>query len=351
MPAEKPLVKTPKLASMRGAMAWLAKKEMIEEAAKVGPLHALAVKREVTGAMAAVESRSKDAAPLSISGMEFIESGVLKLSDELDTLEVDDRYQRGEQKSIVNPMALALIRGGRSLAPVVLVKRGWKDDQTRAGGMRYILDGQQRILAHISAGVDEVPYVLYRSASLDAEKRAFAILNTASRRVSGNEIVRSIGGPACSLIRQADESLDHPLHGRIQWHAQGHTTVTGNIGALMTLKGMAFAVGIISPTSKSLVPAAIVPKLDAKFDRRKADAFLRVLAQSVPVGQNKRAVMSFVLALGQVCAEKWNSSTPSSPKPAQCAQLARVDWLRTCRHSLSLEMLPVVRERIKGIWK
>jgi hypothetical protein len=342
------IIKTPKLPSLGGLKVVQEKKARIAQAALVGPLHESAMRRQMAGAMKATEA--KRSSVLTIEGMHFVGFETLNLSRDFDRIEIDPRYQRKVVANVVNPFSMALKKGGSSLAPIVLVRRSFKDEYTKPG-MLYLLDGQQRVLAHLSAEVDKIQAVIYRSDSIDAEMRAFSILNTTPVKVGGNQIVRAMGGPACDFIRECDEDPEHPFYGRALWAGSGRVSATANIGALMTLKGMAMAVGVVKGSGKGLTPAYLVPKLDANFNRSKADAFLRVLARSVKIEAKYAANFLFVLGLGQVCAERWQDGRIVVPTHAQCSRLARVDWQAVGRGSVSLGMLPVICERIKRTWK
>jgi len=94
----------------------------------------------------------------------------------VDELRIDHSYQRPE---VSEKNTLALARGFNWVAfnSIVVMER--------ANGDKYVVDGQQRLLAARRRGdIREVPCVLFKSDGRDHEARAFISLNVRRVRVS-----------------------------------------------------------------------------------------------------------------------------------------------------------------------
>lgn len=330
----------------KGDAARAVRKAKIEKAAAIGPLHEAAARRQGSGASGVSASRMKEerSAPLAITGLTNPKRMTLDLEVWFDKLEVDSRYQRPPVPTVVNGMEQALRAGGICLAPIVLAKRQWSDECTKAGVL-YIVDGQQRTLAHVAAE-KKLEAVCYDSVNLAAERQAFAILNMTARKVSANKLAHAFAGPAFELLRTVSETPGHPLYGRVLWYG-GNKNKSENvcIEALSALKGLgALIVGLRAGSEQT--PAKLFPKLNVQFQKHKAEDFFDLLGQAV----GERCTTLYAVALGTVARERWIGSA-KMPTPKSLDVLRRTDWRTVARGSVAMSMLPVVVEAVKRKWK
>lgn len=334
------------MGSGNGAAGRAARQTKIDKAAAVGPLHEAAARRAGAdaGNTAARRLKEERSAPLAITGLSNPKRVTLDLDTWFDKLEVDGRYQRPPVPTVVNGMEQALRAGGLCLQPIVLAKRMFVDDKTKVG-MLYIVDGQQRTLAHVAA---ERPLeaTIYESVNLAAERQAFAILNTTARKVSANKLAHAFAGPAFELLRAVADTPGHPLYGRIRWYGGGpKTSANVCIDALEALKGLAaLLVGL--GQGSSWVPAKLFPKLNVQFQKPRAQDFFDLLGQAV----GDRCSALYAVALGTVARERWVGSA-KMPSPKSLHALRATDWRVTARGSVSMSMLPVVVEAVRRKWK
>lgn len=326
------------------------KRERIAQAAQIGPLHEAAMRREVGGSGAQSHTKASTAKveALTITGMLNPKHMTLDLEKWFPKLEVDDRYQRQPVPSVVNGLERALRAGGLSLAPIVLAKRTWQDEHTKPG-MLYIVDGQQRVLAHVAAE-REVEAVIYESVNLQAERQAFTILNMTPQKVDANKLAMAFSGPAFELLRQVCAEPGHPLHRRIKWASGGGTTPLQSIDATAALKGLASLLVPVSSAGSAGVGAravkAIFPALNAYYSKQKAEAFYRLLGQAV----GDHCPVLYAIGLGVVAREMWQTKL-DMPSGRALDAMRRTNWRAVCLQKNSILILPLVTEQIKKKWR
>ena len=125
----------------------------------------------------------------------------------VDELKVDHAYQRPE---VSDKNTLAIARGFNWVAfnSIVVMER--------ANGDKYVVDGQQRLLAALRRGdIREVPCVLFKSDGREHEARAFISLN-----------VRRVNVPAVAKFNASVRAALNPEKPIADWLATIGLTVT-----------------------------------------------------------------------------------------------------------------------------
>jgi hypothetical protein len=309
---------------------------------KESPLAARLRSRSMAGARNAALRRDPALLVVGVTRPEYREI----MPADFGRLELPD-YQRGIQPDEVNELLRVLEAGGSIPDPITLSRRKWHDPANKPDRF-YIVDGQQRVLAHIEAG-KTIKAMVYDCASLEAERQLFVVMNT-KRVVSANNIIAAASNKAAVLLREADTDPSHPCFGRIMLKA-GPGTATRNMGASILLRGLAMAMST-AHTARGLTAQKLLPVLDAIFDREKADTYLRLLAEVTPIGDEHRLRLLTALALGKVYAEKATQyGRIVVPSRASVVAMRRANWEKITAGTWTRRYMPMVLEAIRERWK
>jgi hypothetical protein len=259
------------------------------------------------------------------------------------SLEIPD-YQRPIQPSMVNDILRALQAGGIVVDPITVSRRTWSGARP---GKYYIVDGQQRALAHIEAG-KTIKAVMYDVESQDAERQLFVVLNT-QKTVNANNIVGASGSKIAIKLREFDTNPKHPLFNRV-YYSQGTARGMHNMAASVLLRGLSVALGL-SARHSSLPVQKLMPALDAAYNEDKVDTYFSLLAQITPAGKYGLRLL-VAIAMGKVFAEKAEQyGHIVVPSNASMQSLKRVNWEKATMGSWALKFLPMIVDQIRDRWK
>lgn len=275
--------------------------------------------------------------PILLSGVEPGKRITIKAS-EFDQVDVDRRYQRDKITSEINDLIYVLQNNGEIPDPITVVRRTFSEDG-RVSPKLWIIDGQQRFMAHLECGRD-IQAVCHGVDSIEAEKAFFLVMNT-RRSVGANSFVQSWPWLSAEMVRRVDTSRGHPLYGRVAFTSTGKS----RIGAAILVRGMAAAmtgqiqVGRID----HVLNAADAAIKDAK-NRSRAEAFLGAVGHAFPA----YAPMLAVVAFGRVCAERW-AERIEGPSATIASRIRRINW-RAEVPGFAERFRPVLEARIKKLW-
>lgn len=238
-------------------------------------------------------------------------------ASDLDTLKIDSKYQRPENRELVNQLLAVLEAGGMIPDPITVAVRPDKS--------RFIVDGQQRWAAHYLA-LKPIAAVLYYVDTIDEERRLFSVLNT-YRRPSPSIRMRAWTGASARLIQWVTESPGSPLLGEVSFSSGvgGQTrhaapTVLRGIGAAL---GVTMRSGASSATEEYMRALDRVYVADEKRAIRVAQAFLSLAKR---VFEGGRWQSTPILALGGACAIRWENGVCAPPSKKALYNLRRMNW-------------------------
>jgi len=255
-------------------------------------------------------------------------------------VDVDRRYQRDKITEEINDLIYVLQNGGDIPDPITVVKRLYKEDGVQSGKL-WIIDGQQRFMAHLECGRD-IRAMCHEVETLEAEKAFFLAMN-ARRVVGANSVVNSWPGAVADLLKRVDGTVGHPLYGRVMFKASGAEMIGAAILVRGLLAVMTDAVG--GGRIDHLLNAAETA-LKGPRQRLKAEAFLGLIGQVFPHGY---APILPVVALGKVAFERWSFKI-ETPASAVIAKLRRVNWKAEVP-SYAERFRPVLEAHIRRLWK
>jgi hypothetical protein len=262
---------------------------------------------------------------------------MLTLSVE-DTMElrIDTRYQREEVTLEVNTLVHVLKKGGVIPDPVSVVERKYGDRK------RYIVDGQQRWWAHVDCGVP-LTCVIYHVQSFDDEVALFHAMNTVTRVTPENRL-RSLPGPAGDTIRRLNETPTSPLFGQISFVEKG----SFKIGGMVLLRGLT---ALISNTK----PVGGLDRIAPAFDRyyvmnpKAADRWIdqyALLISQVFEDERVRSVPAVAVARMLYATFANLSELPSA---AMIRRLKSLRWAKLTP-TPGMQWLPTVVAAMQEIW-
>ena len=247
-------------------------------------------------------------------------------------LNVDPSYQRGETV-MVNQIVRAIQAGGSILDPVTLCER-------KGGDELWIVDGFQRVCAFQQT---KTPFkaMVHRSDSAESEHQFFIALN-AKRAVSANVIVKAWTGPSGSVLRRANESLEHPLSGRINF-AQGSNS--NRISASSIVGGMLLATGSGSRGRIEVMLSRLDMAMSKSLVRARVEHYLRLVGM---ISERVCQPALVLRALGDVAAERWERDVVM-PNRKVIERLANKNWEGSV--ILSAKYYPILLETVRKVWK
>lgn len=270
--------------------------------------------------LASIISRGKDA--IVIPPSVKIGARVDIDYDDLSKLGVDERYQRPEQRPMVNQIVRALRAGGQ-IADAIHVA-------VRTDGTWWIVDGQQRWNAAILGDAKTLSAQLYHVPDFDTEKKLFLVFNTRAK-VHPNVIVKSWPGAAGDLVRWLNEDEESPLRGGIGFGPGNHAT-----HATVIVK--ALSATLTGATRNSDATETSLRRLDAAI-RQKGMTVARQYARSTGTllksyFNGSRMLASQVLPITGAAFEKWRKGV-KLPTRGDYGRLHRMDWSRFAAPSLA----------------
>lgn len=270
--------------------------------------------------------------PVAVSGISAGEFITVKPAM-FSKLDVDPSYQRGET-TMVNQIVRALQAGGAVLDPVTLCER-------RDNGKYWIVDGYQRVCAFQQLGIPFTA-MLHQSDSAEAEKTFFIALNS-KRALSANVIVKAWTGPSGSLMRKANESLEHPLYDRINFTQSSNDarmSASSLSRALLTLVASDRAAGRIEKMLSKIDMA-----MTSGVKRARVEHFLRLIGRICPKGYVPVAVLR---ALAITATERWEKDV-EMPSAKVIERLRTKNWAADV--PLVEKYMPIIVSAVQKIWK
>lgn len=268
-------------------------------------------------------------------------------------LEVDKRYQREIQPTLVNDLITVLKKGGTIPDPITLVQRNWTDPFTKPGKY-YIVDGQQRALAHMEVGVPILAFV-YKTDSLEQERQLFLLMQE-KVSVHPNVIVRSWNGPVAEALRASNDNPDHPMHKRISFGPNGAAPNARIFYACSLVRACVNALGGTYTNGRM---QEILSSADGLHRQHGAAArlraYLELMAAVFPstggaIGKWWIVKVLAMQAIGQVAYKRWNGKDPIVPGPKVLARLQTLPWERLILGNAAIYR-PMVEAAIEEVWR
>jgi hypothetical protein len=198
-------------------------------------------------------------------------------------LALDPRYQRQDIAAWHNDLRDALKRGTKTPAIAVAV-REWHEEGMPTG-MLWVVDGQQRMWAHVDL---DLPIVAkeYHTSSLEEEKRLFVVLNH-KVPIGPNHTVKAHPGISAKFLAEINENPSHPLCNRIQFQdggtkaRYGAASLVGLVCVTLVGKGAGVIANLISmdrllerPTTSRMV-SDLLASMALSFSSKASHEMLR----------------------------------------------------------------------------
>lgn len=255
---------------------------------------------------------------------------------ELDTLKIDQTYQRPENRELVNQLLAVLEAGGIVPDPITVAVRPDKS--------RYIVDGQQRWAAHYLAN-KPLAAVLYYVDTLDEERRLFSVLNT-YRRPSPSIRMRAWTGPSAELVAWIVGNPSSPIYGEMAFTQGG-----SRYNAPTILRGVGAALGVAPGGGTAGSTEEFMRSLDRAYasDRKRAirltQAYLSLMKGIFPT----KVLHTPVLALGMGAHERWSNGDCKTPSKAALYSLRRLNWTNPPAQDRH-KWLPLLKSEVLRRW-
>ncbi|KKL59407.1 hypothetical protein LCGC14_2215660 [marine sediment metagenome] len=255
----------------------------------------------------------------------------------LNTLGIDERYQRIEIHAWVNDLISVIQNGGVIPAPIWVAER--------PDGTRWIVDGQQRYWAHWHCGAP-IRARLFEVAEIETEKALFHIANR-NKHVGANIRVKGWPGPAGDLILWMNTHHESALRNRIAFDTGGRFPA-GTIARCM-------ASLLVGPSNMSRMDD-ILARLDTAVTKnlawaeKAAKMFAVLLCKTFP---NERIPSLPSRALALICYDRWKNLRISDawpmPGPSQVKRMCQIKWTEYAPDSKS-RWLPLLKTAIAQRW-
>jgi hypothetical protein len=297
-------------------------------------------KAEVSTSSRRVERLAKlGAAPSLILSPDDIVVGreVTIPANKLNTLGIDERYQRSEIRGWVNEM-ISVIQNGGVIPEAILVA-------VRSDGTRWIVDGQQRYWAHWHCGAP-IRARLYDVVDLETEKALFHIANR-TKHVNANTRVKGWPGPAGGLLLWMNSHHESALRNRISFDYGGRFPASTIARCMASV--------LIGPTTMSRMDD-VLSRLDTAITKNLSWAekagkmFAVVLTKTFP---NERAPSLPSRALALVCYDRWKdlriSDAWPTPSKHQTKRLVQIKWSEYAPDN-KMRWLPLLKVAISKRW-
>lgn len=279
--------------------------------------------------------------PVLVTGVKFASVVTVIPPSEFHTLQIDrDSYQRGEHRTDVNSLIAVIKSGGQIPSPI--------DIAERPNHSRWIVDGQQRFLAH-EATQTPIKAHIHLVDNAEAEEKLFIALNS-RRSLTPRTIIRGWPGLFGDFIRRMNSDPKSPVRGMIDLSAGGNSHLP--LDAATILNGVIIAVTGFYPHGDTITSR--LPRADAALRLAGgmlwAENFIYLLAAVFGTRQGGRRVRVLpVMALARVANRKYTAAgRPVFPK--SCARLHATNW-DTIVPSHARQYLPLIEERIEKLWK
>lgn len=278
--------------------------------------------------------------PVLVTGVKVASVVTVIQPSDFSRIGIDNRYQRQRITTQVNGLVTVLMSGGQIPDPV--------DIAERPDGSWWLIDGQQRFLAH-SETRKPLKAHIHMVDNIDSEIMLFFALNSRYKLTPRN-VLRGWPGPTGDLIRRLNTSEKSPLKGMIDLGDNSKLPIDGASLAkaiLMVLTGVwpsgDTATGMLPRTDAALrVPGASVW----------AEAYVHLLSAvfgpSTGRGGYRVRVLP-MMALAEVAHEKYvQAGRPIFP--SSTARLRQVNW-NTVVPTHALKYLHIIEDRIKKLWR
>lgn len=251
-------------------------------------------------------------------------------------LDVDPAYQRGAT-TMVTQIYRALQAGGKVIDPVTLCKRKGTGDRM------WIVDGHQRVCAYQQAAM---PFqaMLHESDDVESEKSLFIALNS-KRALSANVIVKAWTGPVGNMLRKANESMEHPLYGRINFTQSASDS---KIAASSLVRSVLCVIGVDKSGGRVEQNLSRIDMAMSKpLNKAKVEHFLRLIGRVSPSGTLPALVLR---AIGTIADERWDKTENLSlPTNKSIEKMRTKQW--GAEVMLVEKYLVVLLENVRKAWK
>jgi hypothetical protein len=278
--------------------------------------------------------------PLVLKGVEPPKRQTIPVSM-FGLVDVDKRYQRDQISEEIGDLIYVLQHGGVIPDPITVVRRKYAEDGVVSNKL-WIIDGQQRFMAHMEVG-KPIDAQVHDVHSLEEERAFFIVMNT-RKTVSSNRIVNSWAGKSAELIRRVDVESTHPLYGRISFNTNGQSV----IGAAIIARGLCAVLCLDSATGDT---KSVLNKVDRELGKGgiqalRAEAYLSLIGRVFPKGY---APVLPIIALGEVARERWEAHLVT-PSPTVIGRVSRINW-RNEAPSWAIRFLPLLVNKVRKVWK
>ena len=253
---------------------------------------------------------------------------------DLGNLVIDPRVQREEIKTEVNDLIMVLKSGGTILQRLLL---GEREDGTLS-----VLDGQQRLWAHIACEQDIQAEVI-KVHSIEEERTVFNLTNTRTAVVP-NHVAATWPGEAGDFLRRVVENNHSALFGNTDMgknHGRPYSATLLMKAILWFLTGIATSM----PIQKLMGRMDLILKDEASVKR--ALAFVDLLTLLNPPRMRLRSTLA--VAISRVAHRKWSDGIVY-PTSRSVTAIQKVNWENALPGS-SIKFLPLAESILETKWK
>jgi hypothetical protein len=273
------------------------------------------------------------AEPLIIRGLPPPKRVLLPVAD-MKKVNVDERYQRTRITHLVNRLIHVLKSGGVIPDAISLARRG--------DGSLWILDGQQRFLAHWDCEIP-VQSDVFEVTSLEQEMQIFQALNDRVN-VRPDILVKSWIGAVGVLVRAWSTKPEYTGHVNF-----GMGNLSASYGSTTLVRGiLAASAGLMPNGSVKTILARADAALKDPNGFKRAEAYLRLIPLVFPPVKGRLKMLP-AIALGRVAYRHWHDAV-TIPSPTVYERLKRIRWDRIAP-SHAAQFCPLLEGAIERIWK
>lgn len=278
--------------------------------------------------------------PVIVSGVKFASTVTVIQPEDQCRLNLDERYQRGEQHKDVNTLITVIKSGGQIPQPI--------DVSERPDGSWYIVDGQQRYLAHLATKTPLKAHI-HKVDNTEAEERLFIALNS-RRNLNPRVVIRGWPGPFGIFIRRMNTDEKSIVRGLIDLSQGGNSHLP--LDPAVVLSGVIIVLTGTFPSGDTITSR--LPRADAALKLAGsvvwAENFIALLAAVFGARPGARRVRLLpVLALAKVAHRKYvEAGRPVFPRSA--ARLRAINWDNLVP-SHARQYLPILEEKMEKLWR